>query len=70
MPSGCHWLRSAPFLDLNFSLVLCAEERLKFIRLLQKFAEQRGFRVTILSGDAHVGGVGQLYSHPKYKDLR
>ncbi|GAB4814045.1 hypothetical protein N2152v2_001091 [Parachlorella kessleri] len=46
-----------------------AEERLKFIRLLQTFAEQRGFRVTILSGDAHVGGVGQLYSHPKFKDL-
>lgn len=47
-----------------------AEERLGFIRLLQRFADRRGMRVTLLSGDAHVGGVGRLYSRPKYRDLR
>lgn len=46
-----------------------AEERLAFIHLLQGFAEGHGCRVTVLSGDAHVGGVGRLYSRPKVKDL-
>lgn len=46
-----------------------AEERLQFIRLLQRFSEERRLRVSILSGDAHVGGVGRLYSRPKIKPL-
>eukprot|EP00887_Chlorella_sp_A99_P004994 scaffold4.g4994.t1 len=45
------------------------EERLGFIRLLQDFALQKQLRVSALSGDAHVGGVGQLYSAPKVHDL-
>lgn len=45
------------------------EERLGFIRLLQDFALQKQLRVSVLSGDAHVGGVGQLYSAPKVHDL-
>ncbi len=48
---------------------LCAEERLQFIHLLQHFATSKHLRVSILSGDAHVGGVGRLYSKPKYKNI-
>jgi hypothetical protein len=44
-----------------------AEERLQFIHLLQQFSTSRSMRVSVLSGDAHVGGVGRLYSHPKIK---
>lgn len=47
-----------------------AAEKLRFIRLLQEVAERQGVRVTVLSGDAHVGGAGQLYSRPKIKDAR
>ncbi|PRW44508.1 plasma membrane [Chlorella sorokiniana] len=45
------------------------EERLQFIRMLQEFSLTKGLRVSILSGDAHVGGVGRLYSRPKIKDV-
>ncbi|PSC71461.1 DNA repair REV1 [Micractinium conductrix] len=45
------------------------QERLQFICLLQKFAESKCLRVTILSGDAHVGGVGRLYSREKISHL-
>lgn len=45
------------------------DERLQFIRLLQRFSERQNLRVSILSGDAHVGGVGRLYSRPKIKPL-
>jgi hypothetical protein len=41
------------------------EEKLAFVRMLQEAALSRRFRVTILSGDAHVGGVGRLYGRPK-----
>jgi hypothetical protein len=47
---------------------LPAEERLQFIKLLQDFSLKRGLRVSILSGDAHVGGVGRLYSRPKIRN--
>jgi hypothetical protein len=45
------------------------EERLRFIHLMQHWATSKSVRVSILSGDAHVGGVGRLYSHPKAKTL-
>lgn len=51
------------------SRTCCADERLQFIRLLQRFSERQNLRVSILSGDAHVGGVGRLYSRPKIKPL-
>lgn len=38
------------------------QERLEFIHLLQEVALAKKVRVSILSGDAHVGGVGRLYS--------
>lgn len=44
------------------------EERLAFIRMLQGFSKNKSLRVSILSGDAHVGGVGRLYSRPKIRD--
>ncbi len=47
-----------------------AEERLGFIHLLQRIVDRKGYRVSLLSGDAHVGGVGRLFSRPKRKDLR
>lgn len=54
-----------------FSSNPAAAERLQFIRLLQDFATSKRLRVSILSGDAHVGGVGRLYTHhPKIKPLR
>lgn len=46
-----------------------ADERLQFIHLLQRFSERHHLRVSILSGDAHVGGVGRLYSRPKMKPM-
>ncbi|KAI3436720.1 hypothetical protein D9Q98_006135 [Chlorella vulgaris] len=46
-----------------------AEERLEFIHLLQHFATAKNVRVSILSGDAHVAGVGRLYSKPKFKNI-
>lgn len=43
-----------------------AAERLEFIHLLQRYATSKHpLRVSILSGDAHVAGVGRLYSRPK-----
>lgn len=45
------------------------EEKLQFVRLLQEPALRRGIRVSVLSGDAHVCGVGRLYSHPKMDSL-
>ena len=41
------------------------EERKQFIKMLHKIALTKHVRVTVLSGDAHVGGVGRLYSWPK-----
>ncbi|KAL4527925.1 hypothetical protein Ndes2526B_g07715 [Nannochloris sp. 'desiccata'] len=38
-------------------------EREMFVKLLQEIALVKHVRVTILSGDAHVGGVGRFYSH-------
>jgi len=38
-------------------------EREMFVKILQEIALVKNVRVTILSGDAHVGGVGRLYSH-------
>lgn len=45
------------------------EERETLIRRLQDVAKARNMRVTFISGDVHVGGLGRLYSHPKL-DLR
>lgn len=45
------------------------EERLQFIRMLQGWSQKRCLRVSILSGDAHVGGVGRFYSRPKIKNV-
>lgn len=42
-----------------------ASERDMFIKILQEIAVVKNMRVSILSGDAHVGGVGRFYSHPK-----
>lgn len=41
------------------------EERIRLIRMLQEIALAKNVRVSILSGDAHVAGVGRLYSRPK-----
>jgi hypothetical protein len=38
------------------------KERNKFITMLQHCALDKKYRVSILSGDAHVGGVGEIYS--------
>lgn len=46
-----------------------AEERTAFIHMLQEVAVAKECRISILSGDAHVAGVGRLYSQPKYKHL-
>jgi len=43
------------------------EERIEFIHLLQEIASNKGVRVSVLSGDAHVGGVGRLYSRKRPK---
>lgn len=47
-----------------------SDERLQFVRLLKEVALSQRLRVTLVSGDAHVGGVGRIYSHPKVKDVR
>ena len=39
------------------------------IRHLQTVAQSRISRITFISGDVHVAGLGRLYSHPK-TDLR
>lgn len=41
------------------------QERHEFIKVLQEVALAKHVRVSIISGDAHVGGVGRLYSRPK-----
>ncbi|KAL4858911.1 Obg-like ATPase 1 [Chlorella vulgaris] len=40
-----------------------------FIHMLQEFATKKRMRVSIISGDAHVGGVGRFYSRPKIKNI-
>lgn len=37
-------------------------ERREFIQMLQNASKEKHYRVTILSGDAHVGGIGEIYS--------
>ena len=37
------------------------DERNRFLTLLQRCALAKRYRVSILSGDAHVGGVGEIY---------
>lgn len=39
------------------------------VKRLQGIAQSRHIRMTFVSGDVHVGGLGRLYSHPKM-DLR
>lgn len=39
------------------------------VRRLQSIAQRKSIRMTFVSGDVHVGGLGRLYSHPKV-DLR
>ena len=36
-------------------------EKNEFVKMLQRCALEKKYRVTILSGDAHVGGVGEIY---------
>ncbi|TGZ81880.1 hypothetical protein EX30DRAFT_305706 [Ascodesmis nigricans] len=50
-------------------------ERNHFIQKLQRFAAETSVRVTILSGDVHLSGIGQFMSNPrlnipKIKDYR
>ncbi len=43
------------------------------IRHLQSVAQGRNTRITFISGDVHVAGLGRLYSYPKTdfrKDFR
>ena len=74
-PAECGGHRSASPGAVPPTPALClapappAGERLQFIRLLQEFSISKGLRVSILSGDAHVGGVGRLYSRPKIKNI-
>ncbi|KKA28825.1 hypothetical protein TD95_000301, partial [Thielaviopsis punctulata] len=42
-------------------------ERREIVEQLQDIAMIKSVRVTILSGDVHLGGVGQFYSNPKFK---
>ncbi|KAG0207139.1 hypothetical protein BGX31_002617, partial [Mortierella sp. GBA43] len=37
------------------------EEKKRLVLLLQKFAKERGVRVTFVGGDVHVGGAGRLF---------
>jgi len=37
------------------------EERRNFIEMLQRFAESRGVRVSIVSGDVHCAGIGKFH---------
>lgn len=39
------------------------------VKRLQGIAQTRHIRMTFVSGDVHVGGLGRLYTHPKL-DLR
>ncbi|KKF95908.1 hypothetical protein CFO_g1748 [Ceratocystis platani] len=50
-------------------------ERREIIEQLQDISMIKSVRVTILSGDVHLGGIGQFYSNPKFtiakhKDFR
>ena len=40
-------------------------ERAAFVERLQQVAKAREARVSFVSGDVHVGGIGRLYSRPK-----
>jgi PhoD related phosphatase len=42
-------------------------ERNNLVQDLQELAAEKSIRVTILSGDVHLGAVGQFYSNPKLK---
>ena len=41
------------------------DEKNKFIQMLQRAAQKKQYRVSILSGDAHVGGIGEIYSRAR-----
>ncbi|KDD73787.1 hypothetical protein H632_c1837p0, partial [Helicosporidium sp. ATCC 50920] len=45
------------------------EERQEFIDQLHAIAVIKRVRISIISGDAHVAGVGRLYSYPKIRPL-
>lgn len=38
------------------------DEKNRFIKMLQRCSLERRYRVSIVSGDAHVGGLGEIYS--------
>ena len=40
-------------------------ERAAFVERLQQIAKAREVRVSFVSGDVHVGGVGRMYTRPK-----
>ncbi|KDD75811.1 hypothetical protein H632_c489p0, partial [Helicosporidium sp. ATCC 50920] len=46
------------------------EERQEFIDQLHATAVIKRVRISIISGDVHVAGVGRLYSYPKIRPLR
>ncbi len=47
-----------------------AKERVQFLRSLQSIAQEKGVRVSILAGDAHICGIARMYTRPKMRDLR
>lgn len=40
-----------------------------FVDRLQEVAKAREVRVSFVSGDVHVGGVGRLYTRPKVHSM-
>ncbi|CAK0753536.1 hypothetical protein CVIRNUC_002228 [Coccomyxa viridis] len=44
-------------------------ERAAFVERLQQVTKAHGARVSFVSGDVHVGGVGRLYTRPKMAHL-
>ncbi|KAK9817992.1 hypothetical protein WJX72_005420 [[Myrmecia] bisecta] len=46
------------------------DERNMFIQKLQGLSKEKEIRVTFISGDVHVGGIGRFYTHPKVRHLR
>lgn len=45
-------------------------EKNTFIKMLQRSSQKKQCRVTILSGDAHVGGIGEIYSSSRPRPMK
>lgn len=64
-------MRRAPFdMFFSFAVWLFAEERKTFLRTLLEVSKIKHMRISILSGDAHVAGVGRVYTKPRIRPLR